>query len=82
MRPDDYRADLIQGYRTFGLGLLERDHPPNPQVHWNYSSVKSIKYLVRDFVTQMFVVLEDIPIKAVRSKAFIEVGGLSCLDDV
>jgi hypothetical protein len=82
VRSDDYRADLIQGYRAFGLGLLERDHPTNPQVFRNYSSVKGIKYLVRDFVTQMFVVLEDIPIKAVRSKAFIEVGGLSCLDDV
>jgi hypothetical protein len=82
MRLDDYRTDLIQGYLPFGLGLLERDHPTNPQVFWNYSSVKSIKYLVRDYVTQMFIMLEDIPIKAVRSKAYIKVGGLSCLDDV
>ena len=73
---------FIQPYRALGCCLLQGHHPANPQVLWDVALVQRVHNLIGNLVAQGLVRLEDIPIKAVRSQSFIEVGAFDGLRDV
>jgi hypothetical protein len=55
---------------------------PHFQVIWNSCIIEGFRNLTQYFLTHLFILIENVTIKAVGSESLVEVGLLSCLSDV